>query len=51
MTDQPTVPTGAAGQTATEQPTAPMPTRSAQMLKLLARSRGATLDDIVAAKG
>ena len=40
-----------AGQLAAEQPRTSAPTKAAQVLKLLARSRGATLADLTTATG
>jgi DNA-binding MarR family transcriptional regulator len=49
MSDQYTETSGQNGHATAEQPQAPAPTKAAQVLKLLARSRGATLADLTAA--
>jgi predicted ArsR family transcriptional regulator len=51
MSDQPTETAGQPGEPQPEQRLAPTPTKAAQVLKLLARSRGATLADLTAATG
>jgi DNA-binding IclR family transcriptional regulator len=51
MSDQHTHTSGQNGHATAEQPQAPAPTKGAQVLKLLARSHGATLADLVTVTG